>query len=93
VKIVIFDHPTHLTPLLHRPPANIRIKLTLQLGSLGYIFAADSMGKGSENIASEISENRHFRPPHSFAIGVTPFEFWGDRDHANFSGWLRNTRV
>jgi len=36
---------SHLTPHLQRTPANIRIKLTLlqKPGSLGYIFAADSI--------------------------------------------------
>ena len=39
---------SHMTPPLQRTPANIPIKLTLlETGSLGYIFAADSMGLSS----------------------------------------------
>jgi len=38
---------SHLMPPLQRTPANIRRVLILKQGSLGYIFAADSMGLSS----------------------------------------------
>jgi len=84
---------------------------------MGYIVQYNKCGlrfEGSEYIASERSENRNFRPPHShltpplqrtpanILIKLTLLEtrisyiFADDSmglSSANFSGWLRNTRV
>ena len=51
--------------------------------------------EGSEDMASETSENRHFRLPHSH-LRANPREYplivWVYL-HSNFSGWLRKTCV